>query len=124
MANHFFVSKSRLNAIFRSETGCTVMEYVSVCRLKYAQQLLLNGFSAVEACQASGFGDYTAFYRAYVKYFKHQPKFDKREPVVKQAAQFQNTAPWFKMFRSFYDIHKDEQPPAEDNKWDRNKTVN
>ena len=28
------------------------------------------------------------------------------------------------MFRSFYDIYKDEQPPAEDNKWDRNKTVN
>lgn len=67
------ISKSKLNQLFRTQLGVTAMEYVNRRRLNYAQQLLLNGVSASMAASASGFGDYTNFYRAYVKLMGHSP---------------------------------------------------
>lgn len=72
------LSKSKLNQLFRTHLGATVMEYVTRRRLNYAQQLLINGYSAAQASSASGFGDYTNFYRAYVKQMGHSPIDDKR----------------------------------------------
>ena len=124
IANRFFVSKGKLNLRFRSQTGCTVMEYVNRCRLKYAQQLLLNGLSAVEACQASGFGDYTAFYRAYVKQLGHAPREDKREPAVKLTSlAVKNTLP-FRAVGAFSALHDDGRTQVETTIWDANGSVN
>lgn len=72
------MSKNKLNQLFRAHLGATVMEYVTRRRLNYAQQLLINGFSAAQASSASGFGDYANFYRAYVKQMGHSPIDDKR----------------------------------------------
>ena len=41
------------------------------------QQLLINGVPATQAASLAGFGDYTAFYRAYVKRFGHAPSHDR-----------------------------------------------
>ena len=124
VAERFFVSKGKLNLRFRRQTGCTVMEYLNICRLKYAQQLLLNGLSAAEACQACGFGDYTAFYRAYVKQFEHAPKLDKREPAVKLTSlSVKNTLP-FRAVGAFSALHDDGKTQVETTIWDVNKAVN
>ena len=124
IANRFFVSKSKLNQRFRSQTGSTVMEYVSRCRLKYAQQLLLNGLSAVEACQACGFGDYTAFYRAYVKTMGHAPRLDKREPAVKLTQlAVRHTLP-FRAVGAFSALHNDGRTEVETTIWDSHSSVN
>lgn len=42
-----------------------------------AQHFLLNGFSAQDAASESGFHDYSAFYRAYVRVTGHSPSSDK-----------------------------------------------
>lgn len=78
LSQYAHISKSKLNQLFRQHLGTSVMEYVIRRRLNYAQQLLISGVSAVQASVASGFGDYTNFYRAYVKQMGHSPIDDKR----------------------------------------------
>ena len=78
LSTYAHISKSKLNQLFRTHLGATVMEYVTRRRLNYAQQLLINGVPAAQASSASGFGDYTNFYRAYVKQMGHSPIDDKR----------------------------------------------
>lgn len=79
LSAQFFVSKSQLNQVFRQVTGTTIIDYIIRKRISYAQQLLLNGVSAMQAGIAAGFGDYTSFYRAYRKHFGVSPNHDKRE---------------------------------------------
>lgn len=79
LSARFYVSKSQLNQTFRQITGTTVIDYIIRKRIAYAQQLLLNGVSALQASTAAGFGDYTSFYRAYKKHFGCSPNQDKRE---------------------------------------------
>lgn len=62
--------------IFRRAMGATVMEYLSHKRVTYAQQLLINGLPAAQTAEAAGFGDYTSFYRHYVKHFGRSPNRD------------------------------------------------
>lgn len=78
LSQHAHISKSKLNQLFHAHLGTTAMEYVTRRRLNYAQQLLINGYSAAQASTAAGFGDYTNFYRAYVKQVGHSPIDDKR----------------------------------------------
>ena len=78
LSRYAHISKSKLNQLFRTQLGTTVMEYVTRRRLNYAQQLLINGYPAAQASTASGFGDYTNFYRAYIKQMGHSPIDDKR----------------------------------------------
>ena len=79
LSSRFYVSKSQLNQTFRQLTGTTIIDYIIRKRIAYAQQLLLNGVSALQASNAAGFGDYTSFYRAYKKHFGCAPNRDKRE---------------------------------------------
>ncbi len=74
---HFYISKHHLNKVFRRATGTTVMDYLMRKRVVYAQLLLNNGFHAKEAAFSSGFGDYSSFYRAYVKTLGHTPGKDR-----------------------------------------------
>ena len=124
VAGRFYVSKGKLNLRFSRQTGYTVMEYVNRCRLKYAQQLLLNGLSAAEACQASGFGDYTAFYRAYVKQLGHPPRLDKKEPAVKPAHLAVKDNLPFRAVGAFSALHDGGQAEVETTIWDSNGSVN
>ena len=58
---------------FRKETGATIHMYLTHKRLLLAQQLMAAGMSATESCYASGFRSYSAFTRAYGKYFGTTP---------------------------------------------------
>lgn len=77
LAEQFFISKHHLNRSFRKATGTTVRDYLIHKRVTYVQQLLINGVPATQAATLAGFGDYTAFYRAYVKRFGHAPSQDR-----------------------------------------------
>lgn len=77
LAERFFISKHHLNRSFRKATGTTVRDYLISKRVTYVQQLLINGVPATQAATLAGFGDYTAFYRAYVKRFGHAPSQDR-----------------------------------------------
>ena len=78
LSERFFISKHYLNRAFKKATGTTVIDYVIYKRTIHARQLLYNGLSATEAGLASGFHDYSSFYRAYKKTFDCSPKADRK----------------------------------------------
>ena len=73
LAVQFFISKYHLGHMFKQYTGMSVMEYIIRKRVVMAQQMIADGSQASTAAQMSGFNDYSAFYRAYVKYIGTSP---------------------------------------------------
>ncbi|MCR5800813.1 MAG: AraC family transcriptional regulator [Lachnospiraceae bacterium] len=73
VAEHFYISESQLTRIFREYIGAAPWEYITAKRLMYAKSLIADGHNAGEAALMSGFGDYSSFYRAYVKRFGTSP---------------------------------------------------
>ena len=67
LARRFFVSKYYLCRAFKKHNGVSVHGYISHKRVMYAKQLIEQGETASGAAYKVGFGDYSAFYRAYVK---------------------------------------------------------
>lgn len=73
LARRFFVSKYYLCRAFKSYTGISVHAYVNQKRIIYAKRLIESGMTASGAAERVGFGDYSAFYRAYVKIVGKSP---------------------------------------------------
>ena len=73
LAKHFYLSPSQFGRLFRQATGAAPWEYITKKRLTAAKEKLRNGFSAQQAAESCGFGDYSSFYRAYTKHFGCSP---------------------------------------------------
>lgn len=73
IAKNFFISKSQLNRVFRKSMNTTVGNYISLKRSNIARQLLHSGETAEAAAAASGFKDYSTFYRTYKRVMGHSP---------------------------------------------------
>ena len=73
LAKRFFVSKYYLCRAFKKHNGISVHGYINQKRVMYAKQLIENGQTASGAAYQVGFGDYSAFYRAYVKIVGKSP---------------------------------------------------
>lgn len=69
----FFVSKCHLCRAFKRYTDRSVHAYVSERRVGLARRLIESGETAADAAYKVGFGDYSAFYRAYVKFIGKSP---------------------------------------------------
>lgn len=74
LADRFFLSTSQFSRIFKQATGAAPWEYITIKRLTAAKEKIRSGISAQSAGNSCGFGDYSAFYRAYTKYFGCAPK--------------------------------------------------
>jgi AraC-like DNA-binding protein len=74
LANKFLISKNHLNRIFKASTGMTVWEYIKLKRLMLSREYLSEGVPAINACELSGFKDYSSYYRAYKKQFGTSPR--------------------------------------------------
>lgn len=77
LCQKFYVSKTHLNRIFKKTTGTTVWNYITVKRLFLAKKLIADGTRPTDAYEKAGFGDYTAFFKAYKKQFGESPKAQK-----------------------------------------------
>lgn len=73
LAKRFFVSKYYLCRAFKKRNGISVHGYINQKRVMYAKQLIESGETASRAAYRVGFGDYSAFYRAYVKIVGKSP---------------------------------------------------
>ena len=73
LAAKFFVSKYYLCRAFKKHNGISVHGYINQKRIMYAKQLIELGETASGAAYKVGFGDYSAFYRAYVKIIGKSP---------------------------------------------------
>ena len=70
----FHYSTVHVNTLFKTRMGVSLWHYILHIRLDRACDLLLAGARAEDTATACGFGDYSAFYRAYKKRFGHSPK--------------------------------------------------
>ena len=73
IACEFHMSPSQISRVFRKLTGTSVYHYILSKRLMLAQARIVAGEGAVSASQASGFWDYSSFYRLYKKRFGVPP---------------------------------------------------
>jgi YesN/AraC family two-component response regulator len=74
LENEFYVNKYYLCHIFKTNTGFTVIEYITYKRIMRAMELLTSGSTALDAAHAVGFGDYSTFYKAFKKITGFSPK--------------------------------------------------
>ena len=74
LAERFFFNPNTLNRRFKKHTGLSVTDYVREKRLAKAQLCLHQGMSAAKAGTASGFSDYTTFYRSFCRKYGISPK--------------------------------------------------
>lgn len=73
LAARFFISKYHMMRRFRAETGYTIHNYLITKRLLLARELIAGGTPVTQACYDCGFGDYSAFSRAYRRQFGQPP---------------------------------------------------
>ena len=73
VAQAVFVTESYLFRLFKKELLKSPKKYINEKRLLYAQTRLKKGMSPTETAIASGFEDYTTFYRNYVAFFGRSP---------------------------------------------------
>ena len=73
LSRRFFVSKYYLCRAFKKHNGISVHGYINQKRIMYAKQLIEAGETASSAAYKVGFGDYSAFYRAYTKIVGKSP---------------------------------------------------
>ncbi len=76
IADHFYVSRTHLNRIFRQATGTTIWNYITAKRLFMARKQIRQGASPTKVYATWGFQDYNTFYRAYRHHFGVSPKND------------------------------------------------
>ena len=74
LAERFYISKYHMMRRFKEETGYTIHNYVVTKRLMLAREKIADGMPVGEACYACGFGEYSAFARAYKKQFSVSPR--------------------------------------------------
>ena len=67
LAKQFSLAQSYMCNAFKSRTGTSIKRYIVAQRITYAKSLLSSGHSTVDACEMSGFNDYSNFYRAFTK---------------------------------------------------------
>lgn len=73
LAESVFLSKYHFMRLFKAQTGTTVHAYIRQKRLMYAARLIREGVPASRAAAESGFGDYSAFHRAFRESFGVSP---------------------------------------------------
>lgn len=74
LAERFYISKYHMMRRFRAQTGYTIHAYLTGKRLMLAREKIASGVPMMEAACKSGFGDYSAFSRAYRKQFGQSPR--------------------------------------------------
>ncbi len=74
LADKYFISKYYLCRIFKAKTGYTLTGYINHKRITNVKELCRKGMNISQAAIESGFGNYSAFYKAYFKETGEAPK--------------------------------------------------
>ena len=78
LEKYFFVSKYHLCRAFKTHNGISIHGYINHKRVMYAKRLIDAGETAYVAADKVGYGDYSAFYRAFMKIVGESPTAKKR----------------------------------------------
>lgn len=74
LADRFYLNRYHLMHKFKQQTGYSVHSYILQKRLMKADTLIKSGIPSGQACEESGFNDYSSFVRAFKKMFGQPPK--------------------------------------------------
>ncbi len=85
LAKEFYLNKYYLMHLFKEVTGYSLYGYIRKKRIMKASDLIKGGMQAGEVCSLCGFGDYSAFVRAFKNEFHLSPKqyykFNRQNPI-------------------------------------------
>ena len=73
MAKELNVSQSNLAHVFKADLSISIYKYVTEKRLSSVRALVGEGMTFYNAAIASGFSDYSAFFRHYKKHYGESP---------------------------------------------------
>ena len=73
LTQQLYMSRSQIERIMKTATGYSTWNYILQKRITRATQLLHSGMGNREVSQATGFRDYSTFYKAYVKIAHQTP---------------------------------------------------
>ena len=73
-AKRFWVSQSTITHLFREKMGVSFYKYVTQRRLNEAKSLMMEGMALEKVATRVGFGDYSAFFRAFKAEFGISPR--------------------------------------------------
>ena len=73
LAQRFFMDKNTMTRQFKRIVGMTPGDYIRRKRLESANVLIRQGYGVQHASYASGFADYSAFFRAFRKQYGLSP---------------------------------------------------
>lgn len=74
LANEFHLSVGYLSRFFKRYTGLSIYDYITLVRLNYAHELLLNGSASIRyISEQTGFPNDKAFTTAFKKVYKETP---------------------------------------------------
>ena len=76
LSDHFYISKYHLCHIFKEHSGLTINKYINRKRILLVRELAMSGWSLIDASMEAGFGNYSNFYKVYVKETGVSPKKD------------------------------------------------
>lgn len=76
IAGHFFINKYHLCHLFKQQTGLTVNKYITYKRILLVRELYAKGASLMDASIEAGFGNYSNFYKMYLRETGKSPKTD------------------------------------------------
>jgi AraC-like DNA-binding protein len=79
VAKQMNISPSTLSHIFKKHLGVSLHQFVIQKRLITAQRLISDGQNPTTVYIDCGYGDYSSFYKAYVKMFGSPPSAAKKE---------------------------------------------
>lgn len=74
IARRFWVSPSTIAVLFKNNLGVSFYKYVTQLRLRKAINYIQVGIPIEKAAAKVGFGDYSAFYRAFKKEYGISPR--------------------------------------------------
>lgn len=74
LSEKFSLSKYYLCHTFKEDTGTTIFNYLLLLRISRAKSLLCDGKNVTEACELSGFTNYSNFITTFKKHTGYTPK--------------------------------------------------
>lgn len=73
IADHFYISKYYMMRTFKSDTGYTVLDYITMKRMILAKKLIERNIPLTEVALDCGYNGYSTFYRTFKKFYKTAP---------------------------------------------------